>query len=231
MLLKVSGLVKKYSRGDKEFFALNKVDLHADTQDFISITGRSGSGKSTLLNIIAGLLSPDEGSVLLEGNDYSKLDDEKLSELRNQRIGYIPQGYSVLYNLSVIDNVRLPLFIGKRSQAHPAAAGDAPAPEEKAMALLARIGIDHLANESPRNLSGGELKRVSIARSLINTPSVLIADEPTADLDPVTTDAIMALFHEIHRQGIAVIMATHDASIVQHGTRHIVMENGILRSA
>jgi putative ABC transport system ATP-binding protein len=230
MLLEVEGLVKKYRRGNREFFAVDHVDLQVDARDFVCVTGHSGSGKSTLLNILAGLLSPDAGFVSLEGNEYGKLDDETLSELRNKRIGYIPQGYSVLYNLSVLDNVLLPLNVGRRSATNAATgSGLLPGtPKEAALKLLARVGIEGLANESPRNLSGGELRRVSIARSLIHAPAILIADEPTADLDPVTTRKIMDMFEEIHTQGVAVILSTHEEAVSQSGTRRLVMENGIL---
>lgn len=186
--------------------------------DFVSIIGRSGSGKSTLLNIIAGLLSPTSGSIEIQGQDISALSDQKASFYRNSKVGYVPQGHSALANLNVLDNVRLPHYLFKREGSVV----------EKALSLLEQMGIAHLAKSYPRQLSGGELRRVCIARALINTPIILIADEPTSDLDRETAEGIMKLFKEIAQSGTAVLMVTHELSTVDYGNRVLRMESGTL---
>ena len=211
MLLQTKGLVKEYKRGNTSFPAVNGVDLSVSSEDFVSIVGRSGSGKSTLLNLIAG-------SILVEGVDISSLNDEKVSLYRNSKIGYVPQGQSVLSNLTVLDNVRLPFYLFKRE-------GDAT---EKALSLLDQVGLADLAQASPRELSGGELRRVSIARALINDPALLMADEPTSDLDAQTTAEIMELFRRISQNGTAILMVTHELETVGYGNRVLTMDAGTL---
>lgn len=218
MLLQTKGLVKEYKRGDTSFPAVNNVDLSVSSEDFVSIVGRSGSGKSTLLNLIAGLLKPTSGSILIEGADISSLNDEKASLYRNSKIGYVPQGQSVLSNLTVLDNVRLPFYLFRRE-------GDAT---EKALSLLDQVGLADLAQASPRELSGGELRRVSIARALINDPALLMADEPTSDLDAQTTAEIMELFRRISQNGTAILMVTHELETVGYGNRVLTMDAGTL---
>ncbi|HBC26092.1 MAG TPA: ABC transporter ATP-binding protein [Ruminococcaceae bacterium] len=218
MLLQTKGLVKEYKRGNTSFPAVNGVDLSVSSEDFVSIVGRSGSGKSTLLNLIAGLLKPTSGSILVEGVDISSLNDEKVSLYRNSKIGYVPQGQSVLSNLTVLDNVRLPFYLFKRE-------GDAT---EKALSLLDQVGLADLAQASPRELSGGELRRVSIARALINDPALLMADEPTSDLDAQTTAEIMELFRRISQNGTAILMVTHELETVGYGNRVLTMDAGTL---
>lgn len=218
MLLEAKNLKKKYQRGKKDFYAVNDVNLQIDEGDFIQIVGKSGSGKSTLLNLLTGLLTPDEGEIILKNRRYQNLTDTESSFLRNTEIGYIPQGYSALSNLTVIDNVWIPHFLYQRE-------GDAV---ERANELLEQFQIANLAGEYPKFLSGGELKRVSIARALLNRPSILIADEPTSDLDMETTKEIMLLFQNIAEQGIAVVMVTHELDTLSYGKSAFVMENGKL---
>jgi ABC-type lipoprotein export system ATPase subunit len=184
----------------------------------VSIIGRSGSGKSTLLNLIAGLLNPTSGSVEMDGRIISTLNDAEVSLYRNSKIGYVSQGQTILSNLTVLDNVRLPFYFFKRD-------GDAT---EKALLLLEQVGILHLAGSYPKQLSGGELRRVSIARALINDPGLLIADEPTSDLDAQTTGEIMQLFRLISQKGTAVLMVTHELDTVSYGKRTFVMVSGVL---
>jgi ABC-type lipoprotein export system ATPase subunit len=223
MLLSVLGLGRKYRRGEKVFSAVSDISFTVEAQDFVSITGKSGSGKSTLLNLLTGLLRPDEGTVVLEGRDIAALSDSERSHLRNRRIGYIPQGYSLLNNFSVLGNVCLPcdLYSAKRAARRETA--------QRAKELLDRMGIAHLAGERPQNLSGGEQRRVAIARSLIISPALLVADEPTGDLDPQTTASILEFFAEINRQGTAVVMVTHEKDPIPHANRHFIMEDGRLR--
>ncbi|MDR3137219.1 MAG: ABC transporter ATP-binding protein [Coriobacteriales bacterium] len=221
MLLVARHLTKRYRRATSDFAAVDQVDLELGEKDFFCITGHSGSGKSTLLNLIAGFLAPDEGTVLLDGEKLSALDDVAASYLRNTQIGYIPQGSGVLANFTVGDNVRLPFYLHRRM-------GD---PAQRAQTLLEQMGIAHLANQYPAQLSGGELRRVSIARALINKPCLLLADEPTSDLDPDAREAVMELFSAIARAGTAVLVVTHEQENLRHATRHLIMASGRLSGA
>ncbi|MDR3270501.1 MAG: ABC transporter ATP-binding protein [Peptococcaceae bacterium] len=217
MLLETKGLTKIYERRGERFFAADSVDLRVACDDFVCITGSSGSGKSTLLNMLTGLLKADGGEILLEGEDICRLSDTALAHLRNSRLSYIPQGNSLLQNFSVLDNVCLPWYLTRRDDV-----------KSRARELLGKVGIAHLEHESPRNLSGGESRRVAIARSLIVGPALLIADEPTGDLDPVNTDEVLRLFAEFHAQGLTVILVSHERQVPLCANRHLVMVNGRL---
>ena len=222
MLLEAKNLIKSYERRGNSFFAVDNVSLKAESDSFICITGESGSGKSTLLNILTGLLSPDSGEIWLDGVNLCALKDEELTNLRNSKIGYIPQGNSLLYNFSVLDNVLLPWHLTHKKEKNDNI-------KEIARELLAKTGIGDLESENPRNLSGGEARRVAIARSLITSPQILIADEPTADLDPKNTDEIIQLLEKVHNQSVLVIIATHDRQILPCANHHFVMDNGQLK--
>ncbi len=218
MLLEIKNLNKEYKRGSRTFLAVKDIDLSVSPGDFFCIIGKSGSGKSTLLNLIAGLLLPTSGEILIDGKNIVSLKDNAASYLRNSAIGYISQGQSVLANLSVLDNVRLPFYFFKRD-------GDA---KKKALLLLEQVGIGHLADSYPRYLSGGELRRVAIARSLINNPSILLADEPTSDLDTKTTAETLKLFSEIAKDGTSVLLVTHELDTISYGNSVYVMDTGML---
>lgn len=218
MLLKVNGLSKVYKRGSTFFKAVDQTSFSMDRKEFVSIVGRSGSGKSTLLNMIVGLIKPSEGSVLLEGKETLNCNDTEGSYLRNAKIGYIPQGQSTLSNFNVIDNVRLPFFLSKRS-------GD---PTERAFKLLEKVGIAHLAYSYPSQLSGGEMKRVDIARALINSPDILIADEPTGNLDIQTTRETMQLFDSLSEEGTSILLVTHEPEVSTYCKRTLIMKDGKL---
>jgi putative ABC transport system ATP-binding protein len=217
-LLELRELSKEYKRGGRSFNAVNRANLSVEPGDFISIIGRSGSGKTTLLNMGAGLLNPTEGTVFFEGKDIYGLKDKDISFFRNEKIGYVPQGQSLLSNFTVFDNLCIPWFLFRRE-------GDV---EGRAFILLEKVGISHLAASYPRELSGGEMRRVSIARSLINEPRLLIADEPTGDLDARTTAEIMDLFNRIALEGTAVLMVTHELDTLNYGNRTYVMDEGNL---
>jgi putative ABC transport system ATP-binding protein len=217
-LLELNGLTKEYRRGGRAFNAVNGVSLSVEPGEFISIIGRSGSGKTTLLNMSAGLLRPTGGTVLFEGHDIHRLNDKELSFLRNEKIGYVPQGQSLLSNFTVFDNLCIPWFLFSRE-------GDV---EGRAFVLLEKVGISHLAASYPKELSGGEMRRVSIARSLINEPRLLIADEPTGDLDAQTTAEIMELFSRIAREGTAVLIVTHELDTLNYGNKTYSMDGGNL---
>jgi putative ABC transport system ATP-binding protein len=199
--------------------ALDHADLALDGSFLACVTGPSGSGKSTLLGIIAGLAAPTSGQVLLDGEDASTLPDKGLSLLRNTKIGCVPQGRSLLSNLSVIENVCLPFYLHKRE-------GD-PAP--RAMELLRQMGVEGLAGRRPSELSGGEIRRVAIARGLINSPSLLIADEPTSDLDPENAAGVMDLFESVLERGASALIATHDKDCANRCGARFLMRDGRLR--
>ncbi|MDR0629548.1 MAG: ABC transporter ATP-binding protein [Treponema sp.] len=211
-------LTKEYKRGKQPFNAVNHVSLSVEPGDFISIIGRSGSGKSTLLNMGAGLLHPTGGTVFFEERDIYGLNDKEISFLRNEQIGYVPQGQSLLSNFTVFDNVCIPWFLFKRE-------GDV---EGRAFTLLEKVGISHLAASYPKELSGGEMRRTALARALINKPQLLIADEPTSDLDVETTAEIMELFSRIAQKGTAVLIVTHELDTLNYGNKTYLMDAGNL---
>lgn len=215
-ILEVKNISKEFLRGDRKFSAVKDVSFSVERGELVYIQGKSGSGKSTLLNLIAGILKPDEGSVCFEGEDISTYSDEKISEYRNLSIGYVPQSLGTLPNLTVAENVELPIHIYKKHE---------PA-KERALMLLDRMQILNLKDEFPRTLSGGELKRVLLARALMNEPKLIIADELTSDLDNATTKEIMKLLYDIHENGITLIMVTHEKDIIRDKDRVIYMEAG-----
>ena len=216
--IEIRNLAKVYVQGDTHIHVLDSVDFLIKSGEFISITGRSGSGKSTLLNIVAGLTLPTSGTVFLDENDIFRMNDAELSQYRNARIGYVPQISSVLPNLTILDNVRLPFHLAKRE-------GDST---ERAHLLLELVGLDEMANRMPKRLSGGQVKRVAIARALMNKPNFLLADEPTGDLDVQTTKEIMSIFKMIVKEGISVLMVTHDLESAESADRYFTMSCGIL---
>jgi len=235
-LLELRELTKEYKRGNRAFNAVNRVNLSVERGDFISIIGRSGSGKSTLLNMSAGLLKPSYGTVLFDGQDISALTDNSISHLRNEKIGFVPQGQSLLSNLTVLENVCIPWFLFKHNAVtgYDLSTGRVVSirrevdPEERALALLERTGIGHLAASYPKELSGGEMRRVAIARALINTPQIIIADEPTSDLDAETTAEIMKLLSAIAKEGTAVLIVTHELDTLSYGNKTYTMSSGNL---
>ncbi len=219
MLLKITNLSKQYQRGQHDFWALRNANLTMDAGEFISIVGRSGSGKTTLLNLLAGILRPTAGNILFNNINIPALGDGRMSSLRNQCMGYIPQGNSLLGNLTVRDNIRLPFYLSGNGM------GDAG---QRASQLLGRVGLAHLANMYPASLSGGEARRVAIARALINYPKLLLADEPTSDLDTETAHEIMCLLQEFNQQGTAILLVTHDMEITSYSQKVISISTGRL---
>lgn len=219
MTLVIKGLQKEFRRGEVPFYAVNDVNLDIKQGDFISIIGKSGSGKSTLLNLIAGLLLPTAGEIRLDDRNILNLSDRDISYLRNSSFGYIAQGRSVLPNLTILDNVKLPFYFFARQ-------GDAT---KRAYELLSQMGIEHLANSYPSKLSGGELQRMVIARALMNKPSILLADEPSSDLDTENTKEVIRLFQRIAREGTSILLVTHDMETLSYSDRVYRMESGILQ--
>ena len=217
-LINVNNLSKSFRRGERDFFAIDNVSFDVKEKDFINIIGKSGSGKSTLLTLLSAIIKPTSGDILVEGKNLSAMDDEEKSGYRNEFIGYVPQSLGTLPTLNVLDNVRLPYFFKKRE-------GDGV---ERARMLLDMCGILDLENDFCKNLSGGELKRVLIARALLNEPKILIADEPTSDLDSKTTIEIMNMLKEINEKGTTIIIVTHDNDLLKYGSRLLEMTDGKL---
>lgn len=217
-LINVNNLSKSFKRGERDFFVIDNVSFDVKEKDFINIIGKSGSGKSTLLTLLSAIIKPTSGDILVEGKNLSAMDDEEKSGYRNEFIGYVPQSLGTLPTLNVLDNVRLPYFFKNRE-------GDGV---ERARMLLDMCGILDLENDFCKNLSGGELKRVLIARALMNEPKILIADEPTSDLDSKTTIEIMDMLKEINEKGTTIIIVTHDNDLLKYGSRLLEMTDGKL---
>ncbi|OCG56519.1 ABC transporter ATP-binding protein [Gilliamella sp. Choc6-1] len=217
MLLNVKNLRKDYTRGQQTFSAVNNVSFSMAKDDFICIMGKSGSGKTTLLNMIAGLLTPTQGKITINNTNLFDLNDQQVSAFRNQHIGYIPQGSSLLPNLTAIDNIRLPFYLTKRENQNPL---------NEAKRLLEKAKISHLQDAYPANMSGGEMRRIAILRALICKPQMIIADEPTSDLDEESATEIMQLLSEIHQQGTALLIVTHDHDVARYSQKVMKMSAG-----
>ncbi|OTQ72285.1 hypothetical protein B6D17_02155 [Gilliamella apis] len=219
MLLDVKNLRKDYQRGSQHFSAVNNVSFSMAQTDFISIMGKSGSGKTTLLNMIAGLLTPTQGKITINGTNLFELDDKQVSAFRNQNIGYIPQGSSLLPNLTALENIRLPFYLTKRENQSSL---------NYALELLEKAKIGYLKDTYPANMSGGEMRRIAILRALICRPQLVIADEPTSDLDEESSAQIMALLTEVHQQGTGLLIVTHDNDVANYSQRTLKMSSGRL---
>ncbi len=219
-------VTKTYYRGKRSqqipVMAVDQIDLKIEAGEFLVITGRSGCGKTTLLNLIAGMARPSSGQVFVDDVDIWTLKDEEISGLRNLKMGFMFQVPSLIPTLTVLDNVVVPtMFAPKETQ------GDA---YERARQALEAVGLSQQMDAFPRYLSSGEEKRVVIARALINRPKVLLADEPTGNLDELTEKEIMALIQEIHRGGTTILLVTHHPSLIDYGTKHLKMSDGRLIS-
>ena len=221
MLIEATSLTKEFPRarkGTRLFTAVHPVDLALEEGQVTGVTGHSGSGKSTLLTMLAGMLTPTAGTVSLGGQDLYAMRDEERSRLRNERIGLIPQGHTALRSLSVLENVLLPSVLsagGERST-------------RRAAALLASVGLSDLADARPNELSGGELRRVAVARALLMTPSVVLADEPTAGLDAQNAAGVLRLLREAAEGGAGVLLGPHASEARRCADRTFAMEAGRL---
>lgn len=211
-------LVKEYERRGKTFRAVDDVDIQINKGEFIIITGESGSGKTTLLNLLLGLTKPESGTVLFDGEDISTFDDKRLSEIRNEKIKYIPQGDSLLTSLTVRENILFPYVIGGKEEPT----------KERLIELAEKLGITDLLDVYPSELSGGEMRRVTIARAVINKPAVIIADEPTGNLDRDNTSKVMEIFKDISGEGTAVVVVTHQRETLDYASKVFNMSHGRL---
>jgi len=206
-LISLEKITKTYVLGDQVVHALKGVDLQIQRSDYIALMGPSGSGKSTLMNIIGCLDSPSTGNYWLNNHEVSKMSDANLSEVRNREIGFVFQTFNLLNRMNAVENVALPLVyagIPKKIR------------EERAREVLERVGLKDRMDHKPNELSGGQRQRVAVARALVNNPSLLLADEPTGNLDSKTSHEIMALFEEIHAAGNTIVLVTHEEDIAQH---------------
>lgn len=199
--------------------ALRGIDLDIPRGQFLSIMGPSGSGKSTLMNIIGCLDRPTEGQYLLDGDDVAQMEDEQLSKVRGKRLGFVFQAFNLIPQLTVLDNVVVPLFY----QGVPASER-----RDRAEAVLKKVELNDRMTHRPSQLSGGQMQRVAIARALVNEPSLLLADEPTGNLDTKTGDAILALFDELHANGLTIVMVTHDPEMGKRSERVVRLLDGLI---
>lgn len=224
MIIEATGLTKEFARargGERLFTAVHPLDIGLEERQLTLVSGHSGSGKSTLANMLAGILTPTAGHVRLDGTDLYSLRDEELSRLRNERIGLIPQGHTALRALTVLDNVLLPSILYAKAEA----------PVDRARELLAAVGLDDLADAAPTELSGGELRRMAIARALLMDPAIVLADEPTAGLDSANATAVLTLLRDAADRRTAVLVVSHEAEAQRFADRSYVMEDGHLRES
>ncbi len=214
-MIELENITKVYRMGKVEVLALRGVTLNIEQGEMVAIIGASGSGKSTLMNIIGFLDKPTLGRYTFQGADVSRLNDNKLAEVRNKKIGFVFQEYNLLSRASALSNVELPLiYSGSRRK------------RQRAIEALERVGLGARANHKPTELSGGEQQRVAIARALVNNPDVILADEPTGNLDSVTTDQIISLFRQLNQEGITVALVTHEMDIAEQTQRIIRLYDG-----
>jgi putative ABC transport system ATP-binding protein len=216
-MITTHNLCRRFHVGDSWVHALDHVDLHIDEGDFVAVMGPSGSGKSTLMNILGCLDTPDEGNYRFLEQEVADMDDDQLSRVRNQRIGFVFQSFHLLPRLTALENVLLPLRFSD---------SDPSATRQRGLDLLDRLGLSDRTDHRPNQLSGGQRQRVAIARSMINEPPLLLADEPTGNLDSRTSEEIMELFEEINGRGQTILMVTHEEEIAAHAKRLIRMRDG-----
>jgi putative ABC transport system ATP-binding protein len=216
-LIETRDLWKTYVMGSEEIHALRGVNIIIDKGEYVAIMGPSGSGKSTLMNLIGCLDTPSEGEYWLNGHRVSELADDALARIRNKEIGFVFQTFNLLPRASALHNVELPLIyagIGSTER------------REKATESLTKVGLGDRMSHKPNELSGGQRQRVAIARALVNHPSILLADEPTGNLDSATGEEIMALFEALHQQGQTIVLVTHEADIAAHSLRQVQLLDG-----
>ena len=214
-MIEVERLFKTYQMGSQKVSALDGVDFRIEKGEFVAIMGPSGSGKSTLMNLLGCLDLPSSGIYRLENLDIQHLKSNQLAEVRNRRIGFVFQSFNLLPRATALENTELPLLYGR-----------VPKSTEIAFQALERVGLAHRAKHKPTELSGGECQRVAIARALVNGPAIILADEPTGNLDSVTGKEILALFLELNQEGVTLILVTHEQEIAQQAKRIIQMRDG-----
>jgi putative ABC transport system ATP-binding protein len=217
-VIEISGVKKVYAMGTNRVFALRGIDLTVQTGELIAVMGSSGSGKSTLMNILGCLDVPTEGTYVLDGTQVNGLSKNQLADLRNQKLGFVFQGFNLLARTTALDNVELPLLYDRSGRKL----------DTRALATesLRRVGLGDRLDHQPSELSGGQQQRVAIARALVTQPTLLLADEPTGNLDSRTTVEVMALFQELNEQGITVVLVTHEPDVAKYAKRIVEVRDG-----
>ena len=221
MMIEVKNLKKTYKLGDIEVPAVRGIDLAIEENEYLAIMGPSGSGKSTLMNIIGCLDVPTEGSYILNSKDVSKLDDDELAEIRNREIGFVFQTFNLLPRADALHNVELPLIYSGTPRAKR---------RDMAKMALDKVGLAERMHHKPNELSGGQRQRVAIARALVNNPAIILADEPTGNLDSNTGEEIMEIFEQLHTGGNTIILITHEEYIANHSNRVVRLLDGVIQS-
>jgi putative ABC transport system ATP-binding protein len=221
-LIEIDDLRRTYGVGDTEVHALCGVSLRVERGEYVAIMGSSGSGKSTLLSILGGLDRPTSGSYRLDGVDVSRLGARELARVRNEKIGFVFQQFHLLARTSALENVELPLLYARGVSGRER--------RQRALEALARVGLADRARHHPNQLSGGQQQRVAIARALVNRPAIVLADEPTGNLDSRVTAEILAVFEELNDSGITIVFVTHETDVSQHAKRRIVLRDGLVVS-
>ncbi|MDP2959957.1 MAG: ABC transporter ATP-binding protein [candidate division Zixibacteria bacterium] len=216
-LINTDQLVKIYNLGEYEIHALRGINLSIENSEFVAIMGPSGSGKSTLMHILGCLDRPTKGKYLLEGEDISSLDRNSLAQIRSRKIGFVFQSFNLLHRTTALENVELPLLYNNSSPKVIA---------EKAKKALSLVGLEGRENSYPNQLSGGQQQRVAIARALVNDPAIILADEPTGNLDTRTSAEVMEIFQSLNKQGITIILITHEKDIAAYAKRNITFRDG-----
>ena len=220
-LISISDLKKIYIVGTQEVRALNGVSLSISKNEYVAIMGPSGSGKSTLMNILGCLDTPTSGQYILNDTDVSRMNDDALAEVRNKEIGFVFQSFNLLPRYSALHNVGLPLIYAGLSKSQR---------EQQSIAALRNVDLENRMDHKPNELSGGQRQRVAVARALVNNPSIILADEPTGNLDTKTSIDIMHLFEDIYNKGNTIIVVTHEEDIAQHARRIIRLRDGVIES-
>lgn len=217
MIIQIENLTKIYDTGTIQVEALKSVNLNVERNEYVAVMGASGSGKSTLMNIIGCLDRMTSGRYILDGEDVSKLNDTQLAEIRNKKVGFVFQAFNLLPRLTALGNVELPMIYAgiPASQRH-----------KRAKEALERVGLGDRMHHRPNELSGGQKQRVAIARALVNNPAILLADEPTGNLDTKSSKEIMDIFESLNDEGVTIVMVTHEADIAAHTKRNVVFRDG-----
>src|SRR5471032_56459 len=221
-VISLESIWKIYQTGDVEVTAVRDVSLTVLPGEFIAIMGASGSGKSTLMNTLGCLDRPTRGRFLLDGVDVAQLDRNELADLRNEKLGFVFQGFNLLARTTALENVELPMLYGPRRTGSREM-------RERTLHCLDIVGLSDRADHFPSQLSGGQQQRVAIARALVNEPQILLADEPTGNLDSKSEKEVMEIFHGLHAAGLTVILVTHNPEIAEHAQRTIFMRDGIIQ--